>query len=72
MRMISLIALGVPGPARHHLIDRRLTFFILVTSPASQAKAGPAHRQQAKDFYPGVSPRDLNSLVAGKEAAAAP
>jgi ribosomal protein S18 acetylase RimI-like enzyme len=39
MRMISLIALGVAGPARHHLIDRRLVFFILVTSPASQTKA---------------------------------
>jgi|GraSoiStandDraft_41_1057321.scaffolds.fasta_scaffold251370_3 hypothetical protein len=25
-----------------------------------------------KYFYPGVSPRDLNSLVAGKEVAAAP
>jgi hypothetical protein len=37
--MISLIALGVAGPARHHLIDRRLVFFILVTSPASQTKA---------------------------------
>jgi hypothetical protein len=30
VRMIGLIALGVPGPTRHHFIDRRLMSFLVV------------------------------------------